>query len=449
MSFRTALAYRPDGADYFDSLAQLPWAMFLDSGPPEARLGRYDIIAWQPAQTLHFDSGTAIIQDANGGQTSLQSRDPLGILQQLLDQRPQIPEAPAPFASGAIGYIGYDIGRYYEKLPDRLPQQGPLPELAMGLYDHALILDHHQQQAWIHSNQPITRDLARQLHQPPATPNQPLRPTSAWRTNPDDPGYAAAFQRIAHYIRCGDCYQVNLARHFSVDTTGDPWLGYRALRRLNPAPHAAYLNLPQGQILSCSPERFLSLNQNRVETCPIKGTRPRHPDPQQDQANRQQLQSSPKDRAENLMIVDLLRNDLGRCCLIGSVKVPKLFEIQSFRQVHHLVSTIQGQLPPDQQATDLLRHCFPGGSITGAPKIRAMEIIEELETKRRGVYCGSIGYITDNGDMDTNIAIRTLTHHHGQIQLHAGGGLVADSDLHEEMGEIKDKARAFLDFLRL
>ncbi|MFZ2405614.1 MAG: aminodeoxychorismate synthase component I, partial [Methylobacter sp.] len=257
-----------------------------------------------------------------------------------------------------------------------------------------------------------------------------------------------AFDRIKHYLKEGDCYQVNLAQRFVAACEGDPWTAYQTLRKLNAAPFSCYLNLPEVQVLSSSPERFLKLTDGVVETKPIKGTRPRKPDYAEDQQQIKNLQASNKDRAENLMIVDLLRNDISKTCKSGSVKVPKLFDVESYATVHHLVSTVTGILAENQHALDLLKSCFPGGSITGAPKIRAMEIIEELEPNRRGVYCGAIGYIGFNGNMDTNIAIRTLVHSQNTIRFWAGGGIVNDSVVEEEYQESFDKAAAMLDLLR-
>ncbi|MEX0607274.1 MAG: aminodeoxychorismate synthase component I, partial [Halofilum sp. (in: g-proteobacteria)] len=246
----------------------------------------------------------------------------------------------------------------------------------------------------------------------------------------------------------GDCYQVNLAQRFEVAASGDPWVAFRRLRTINPAPFAAYLNGPDAQVLSVSPERFLWADaEGHVETRPIKGTRPRNADAAADAALAQALATSPKDRAENVMIVDLLRNDLGKVCATGSVRVPRLCDIESFPTVHHLVSTVIGRLAPEHHALDLLRACFPGGSITGAPKIRAMEIIEELEPQRRGVYCGSIGYVGFDGAMDTNIAIRTLVYSEGRARFWAGGGIVIDSEAESEYQETFDKAAAMLALL--
>jgi para-aminobenzoate synthetase component 1 len=249
---------------------------------------------------------------------------------------------------------------------------------------------------------------------------------------------------VKAYILEGDCYQVNLAQQFSASARGDAWSGYRELRRLNPAPFSAFLSTPFAKVLSSSPERFLQVRDAQAQTRPIKGTRPRGPTHEADAALARELADSAKDRAENLMIVDLLRNDLGRVCTPGSIRVPGIFEVESYATVHHLVSTITGRLAPREDAASLLRACFPGGSVTGAPKIRAMEIIEELEPRRRSVYCGAIGYLGFDGAMDTNIAIRTLVHNAGTVRFWAGGGIVHDSRVDEEYQETIDKAAPLL-----
>ncbi len=280
-------------------------------------------------------------------------------------------------------------------------------------------------------------------------PRDPFRVTGPVRCNLSRDDYGAAFRRVRRYIRAGDCYQVNLARRFHAPARGDAWWAYRALRRTNPAPFSAFVTTPHGQVLSASPERFLQLRDGRVETRPIKGTRPRGDTPEQDAWLAADLAASPKDRAENLMIVDLLRNDLGRVCALGSVGVPCLFQVESYPTVHHLVSTVTGHLAPGADACGLLRACFPGGSVTGAPKIRAMEIIEELEPHRRGVYCGAIGYLGFDGGMDTNIAIRTLVYNRGEIRCWAGGGIVYDSREQAEYDETLHKAAPLLRLLEL
>jgi para-aminobenzoate synthetase component 1 len=258
-------------------------------------------------------------------------------------------------------------------------------------------------------------------------------------------GYLDAVTRVREYIIAGDIFQANLSQRFEAPLEEDPWHLYRRLREVNPAPFAAYLEWGGVAVASASPERFLELSPaGRVETRPIKGTRPRGTSPEHDQALGQALQESEKDRAENLMIVDLLRNDLSRVCRPGTVRVPELFALEQYRTVHHLVSTVEGRLAEGKDAADLLAATFPGGSITGAPKVRAMEIIAELEPSRRGIYCGSIGYWSVTGALDTSIVIRTLLAAGGKLFFSAGGGIVADSDPEQEYQETLDKARALL-----
>ncbi len=253
--------------------------------------------------------------------------------------------------------------------------------------------------------------------------------------------YQTKFDQVQRYIRAGDCYQVNLTKRFSAKVLGQAWPTYMKLRSASPAPYAAYLHLPFATILSNSPESFIQCREQQVVTSPIKGTRPRdHRSKFKDRMAADALLNSAKDRAENLMIVDLMRNDLSRCCELGSVKVPKLFALHSFANVHHLISTVVGRLRDDLHALDLLKSCFPGGSITGAPKIRAMQIIEELESSRRGLYCGAIGYIGVDGNLETNIAIRTMVLRDGVVRFSAGGGLVLDSCAGDEYQELNDKA---------
>jgi para-aminobenzoate synthetase component 1 len=445
-----ALPYRPDAADYFDALADLPWAVLLDSGPSDWRRGRWDFLAAEPIATLVTRGQATEIWD--GQVTRSSDADPFQLLREVLAALPG--PAELPFPGGAIGYFGYDLARRIERLPGHAASEGGMPEMAVGIYDWAVVLDHQAQTARLVSagRRPMSDGAWHALQGRFRTPapqkaRQVFHSLSPARSNMDSGCYHQAFNRIRDYIREGDCYQVNLAQRFQAPCTGDPWLGYRRLRAINPAPFAAYLNLPFGQVLSSSPERFLEVRGGHVETRPIKGTRPRQSDPAADAAQAGELAACGKDRAENLMIVDLLRNDLGKVCVPGSVETSRLFEVESFANVHHLVSTVTGRLAPGLDAIDLLRAAFPGGSITGAPKLRAMEIIEELEPDRRGVYCGAIGYLGFNGDMDTNIAIRTVVITAGQAHCWAGGGIVADSEWQAEYQECLDKASPMLRLL--
>ncbi len=451
MSLITELPYCQNSAQLFDGIADRRWAVFLDSGRPYSRQGRFDILSADPSAILCTRGAMTEVRTRRGSELS--PEDPFDVLRRWIQPYARAPSYP-PFCGGAIGYFGYDLGRRFERLPDLAQDAENLPEMAVAIYDWALVVDHHARQSWLvgQDRDPATRARWKNLIERFRAPRVPLNRTSfqavgGVRSNMDRVLYTAAFKRIKQYICAGDCYQVNLAQRFVIETRGDPWLAYQQLRRINPAPYGAYLNTPYAQILSASPEQFLKVHNGLVETRPIKGTSARSPDATQDRLAAARLQNSIKDRAENLMIVDLLRNDIGKNCVPGSVKVPKLFSLESFATVHHLVSTVTGRLVPGRDALDLLRGCFPGGSITGAPKLRAMEIIEELEPHRRGVYCGAIGYFGFDGRMDTNIAIRTLVHNKGSMRFWAGGGIVADSKLEAEYQETFDKVAAMLRLL--
>ncbi len=443
------LPYRPDSAELFEALVDRPWPVFLDSGRPHCRQGQFDILACEPAVRLVTRGRDTEI--AIGAETSTSREDPLALVRELLGaRRAGLPGLP--FTGGAIGYFGYDLARCIGLLPSHARTRAAPPEMAIGLYDWAIVVDHVSRRSHlVGDGLPQLRAVLGRLERGVAEPRVRRRPFQALApvaSNLPYPAYLAAIARIQHYLREGDCYQVNLAQRFRVPVAGDPWATYRVLRARSPAPYGAFLDIGDCQILCASPERFLEVRDGAVTTRPIKGTRRRDADPTLDRQLAAALRASPKDRAENLMIVDLVRNDLGRVCAIGSIRVPELFALESYAQVHHLVSTVCGRLAEGATALDLLRACFPGGSITGAPKRRAIEIIDELEPHRRGVYCGAIGYLGFDGAMDTNIAIRTLVHSSGAARLWAGGGIVADSDPELEYRETFDKASALLGLLR-
>ncbi|MGM0594470.1 MAG: aminodeoxychorismate synthase component I [Pseudomonadota bacterium] len=449
---RAELPYPQDGdlATVFAPLAPLPWSIWLDSGTEPQMAGRYDIMVAEPQTTLITRDGVTTITNRDGAVRKVQS-DPFTLLRQLLGPQQQS-ETELPFAGGAMGYFGYDLARLLTRLPNLAEEDLSLPQMAVGVYHWAIVCDRHERRCWIVSNRFADehaaewRRLLQRFASPPRAATQPpaaLTATAPLRSNMSRRDYQHAFSRVQHYLGQGDCYQVNLAQRFAVRVEGSPWAGYLQLRRRSAGPFSAYLNLPDLQILSTSPERFLRKQRSWVQTRPIKGTRRRSETPAQDRALARELAGSTKDRAENVMIVDLLRNDLGRSCRPGSIEVTELFHVESFATVHHLVSTVEGHLAEGEDALSLLRAAFPGGSITGAPKQRAMEIIEQLEPQRRGVYCGSIGFIGFDGGMDTNIAIRTAIHTDGRLYYSAGGGIVADSDSEQEYQETFDKAAAF------
>lgn len=439
------LGYSRDSASLFNAVAAEPWSMFLDSGCPLIDSGRFDIMAARPYMTLVTRGEQTRIAGADGEEVS--GEDPFSLVKRQLGER-RVNFSGLPFAGGALGYFSYDLGRRIERLPVIAQNDINLPEMAIGLYDWAVVVDHHKRRTYLaaadgaHHGAAQWRDLQRLFAgaAAPAAPQYSVRSSLARHT--DKKRYLDSFDRIQRYIRDGDCYQVNLAQRFSVAVEGDSWELYRQLRQNNPAPFSAFLRLEAACVLSSSPERFISVSRDQVETRPIKGTIRRSAYAYEDKALAEQLLESEKDRAENLMIVDLLRNDIGKNCETGSVTAPRLFALESFASVHHLVSTVAGRLASDRHPLDLLRGAFPGGSITGAPKLRAMQIIEELEAWRRTVYCGALGYVGFDGNMDSNIAIRTLVHDADRVYFWAGGGIVADSDPEAEYRECFEKAAA-------
>ena len=439
-----SLPYQADPAVYFERVRQAPGAVLLDAGRPAASRGRYDLLSAWPLATLSPQEGES------GAGFFARLREGLSALGEA--------ELPAgfelPFAGGLLGYLGYDFGRRIETLPGQARDDLGLGDAAFGLYAWALISDHQAQTSQLVFHPSLagseqTRLLA--LFQRPASgasENPPFALLGPFQADIEAGQYADAIARIHAYIASGDCYQVNFAQRFRAPYQGEPWQAYCALRQACPTPFSGYLTLPGGgAVLSLSPERFIRVSRGQVETRPIKGTQPRGRNEQEDANNARTLLESPKDRAENLMIVDLLRNDLGRSCRIGSVRVPELFALESYPNVHHLVSAVTGELAADKDALDLLLGAFPGGSITGAPKIRAMQIIDELEPTRRGLYCGSLLYLDVRGEMDSSIAIRSLLAKDGMISCWGGGGIVADSVWQTEYQESITKVQVLLSTL--
>ncbi len=447
----------------FASIEHLPFSMLLRSAAPGHVNNRYDILVSQPTVTLDCrgPQSQICIMDPNGNvaQQLSSEQDPFTLLDHYLNlYLPSCTPLPnLPFVGGALGYFSYDLGRRIESMASLAQQDIQASDMLIGLYDWALVVDHQLHRACVVG---INVEARWQwlLAQQPTKLHKDFQLTSDWQSNMDKASYSDKFNRIQDYLLSGDCYQINLAQRFSAYYQGSEWQAYQKLEQQNHAPFSAFIRAHDSAILSISPERFLQLypelNPNNgeiqriVETKPIKGTRPRSQDSKQDQQLANELAEAEKDQAENLMIVDLLRNDIGRVATPGSVHVPELFAIESFPAVHHLVSTIRATLDAQYSATDLLRACFPGGSITGAPKVRAMQIIEELEPHRRSAYCGSIGYISRCGHMDTNIAIRSLVAQQGQLHVWAGGGIVADSQVDAEYQETHDKVSRIVPVLQ-
>lgn len=417
--------------------------MFLDSARDKATLGRYSILVSQP-RLLIQSKGTKIRVD---GQEI--SGDPFESLRDLLNRYHKTYESDLPFIGGFVGFLSYDLKAFVEELEVTVTDDIDMPDMFFGLYDGGLIYDHMNEKVYltdaciddayegriqrmieiIESNK-INIDLKE--HQSPAL----------IKSNFEKEPYKAAITKVRDYIRSGDIYQANMTQRFQAPLRDDPFDLYQKLRSLNPAPFASYIDFGSGHVLSSSPERFIKMTDRVIETRPIKGTMPRSSDPAVDQANKETLKNSLKDQSELLMIVDLERNDLSRIAKTGSVEVTELFKLESYATVHHLVATVKAEVDEDKDVVDCLKATFPGGSITGAPKIRAMEVIDELEPTARGLYTGSIGYIDLNHNLDLNIVIRTFIVKNEMAYFQAGGGIVWDSDPELEYQESLDKAFA-------
>jgi para-aminobenzoate synthetase component 1 len=453
--------------EVFEQIKNNRHSFFLDSGMDAQKLGRYSFVGSEPF--LIMSSRGTEITLVRGDQREVWHGNPLDALGRLLetyklDYRP----APVPFLAGAVGYLSYDLCHFIERLPSTAIDDLGFPESYFAFYDAVLAFDHLENRAylvatgfpeleegqrsrqarlrleemkdWLYSALP-----AQEIGFEPAGENGDVLLESNFA--PEE--YVKTVDRVRQYIARGDVFQVNLSQRFEADLAMPPYDLFRRLRKANPAPFASYLNFDGVTIVSASPERFLKVEGDLVETRPIKGTRPRGRDPVEDEALAQELLHSIKDRAENIMIVDLERNDLGRVCRYGTVKVTELAILETFPTVFHLTSTVVGRMCPGKSNIDLLKATFPGGSITGAPKVRAMEIIDELEPTRRSVYTGSIGYLSFNGDLDINIVIRTLLIKEGKAYFQVGGGIVYDSDPEAEYAETLDKAKALIQALRV
>jgi len=471
----------PDPLDTCARFQDLPFLLFLDSASDPEHLGRYSFLAADPATAVR--SKGLLTQQLVEGTWIRVAADPLAHIGALVASHATTPVAELPpFQGGAAGYVGYDWGMLLERVPRPRYDDLAVPDLLLALYDWVIAWDHVAQRAWVISTGIPERGKAQEHRAarrlavvkdrlarlgagelparqkdtvaagaPPrparrsAAPSYPVPGVPGVRSNFTREGYFDAVGRVIEYVYAGDIFQANLSQRLQAPLVGTPLDLYRRLRNRNPAPFSAYLDFGDLVVASSSPERFLRVHPGgAVETRPIKGTRPRGLSPEHDAALARALVESDKDRAENVMIVDLLRNDLSRVCRAGTVRVPELFAVEHYATVHHLVSTVVGELAPEHDAVDLLRAAFPGGSITGAPKVRAMQIIAELEPTQRAAYCGSIGYLSLSGAADTSIVIRTCLVLGSDVYFQVGGGIVADSDPALEYRETLDKARGLI-----
>jgi para-aminobenzoate synthetase component 1 len=468
----------PDPLTACARFQDLPFLTFLDSATDPEHLGRHSFLAADPATAVR--SKGQLTQQLVDGRWIRVAPDPLTHVGALLAPHAGDPVTGLPpFQGGVAGYVGYDWGMMLERVPRTRYDDLSVPDVLLGLYDWVIAWDHAERRAWVISTGIPERGTAREQRaarrlafvkerlavrpdvgglpsrqkdavasgapRRPAAPSYPVSDFPGVRSNFTREGYLDAVGRVIEYVCAGDIFQANLSQRLEAPLVGTPLDLYRRLRHRNAAPFSAYLDFGDLVVASSSPERFLRVQPGgRVETRPIKGTRPRGLSPEHDAALARALVESEKDRAENVMIVDLLRNDLSRVCRAGTVRVPELFALEHYATVHHLVSTVVGELAPEHPPADLLRAAFPGGSITGAPKVRAMQIIAELEPTQRAVYCGSIGYLSLTGALDTSIVIRTCLVLGRQVYAQVGGGIVADSDPESEYRETLDKARGLV-----
>jgi para-aminobenzoate synthetase component 1 len=421
--------YGADAATCAQALSARPYTLFFDSNRPSHPLSRYSIVCWNPVERIETKNGIIRHNDKDIGH-----KDFFAFLKERLSAYDfEMDNTVLPFSGGAAGYFGYDLGRGIETIPSLAKDDLQLPDACVGIYKNVLVFDEKETEAWIIAEREEKEALRTHLEQ--ASKENFVPDDLNWTPLKTNQAYLEDIKSVIDYIYAGEVYQINLSRRFEASLPGsfNSFSHYEHLRRVNPAPFSAFMNFGDFQLSSTSPERFLWTDGNAVETCPIKGTLP-------SARPAQELTGSVKDRAENTMIVDLLRNDLSKVCDFHSVKVPDLCRLETFEGLHHLVSTVKGVLQKDKDAIDLLKACFPGGSITGAPKIRAMEIVEKLEPTQRGPYCGAMGYIGFNGVMDTNIIIRTLIYKDDKVYLQTGSGIVSDSVPEKELQETLDKA---------
>jgi len=442
-------------------------SFLLESVEGGEHLARYSMIGTQPRAVLRAWADHVVLEEEGRWQElPVTEGDPLDVLLKMMPRyAPGVAEGLPRFAGGAVGYLAYDAVRWFERVPAQAPDTLGLPEATFLLCDQVVLYDHVASRLMVIAHaesksphHPSRRAAEAAIAQVVARLERPvpreLETEGGSRgASADASGsYASAFERAAYeqavarakeYIAAGDIFQVVPSRRIQRRTNASPLAIYRALRRINPSPYMFYLELPDGlRLMGSSPEVLVRLEGDLVETRPLAGTRPRGATPAEDAALAQELLADPKERAEHVMLVDLARNDLGRVCAYGTVHTPVLMEIERYSHVMHIVSSVQGTLAEGRDACDVLRACFPAGTVSGAPKVRAMEIIDELEPERRGPYAGAVGYLSYSGNMDTCITIRTLVMRGDRVYLQAGAGIVADSDPHREYEEVNNKLRA-------
>lgn len=422
---------------------------FLDSAKKDSPYSDFSIIGINPYLTFKSIKNKTYIND-----DVFQCEDPFTLLEKEI-KKYSIPKSHLPFSCGAIGYFSYDAAIYVEEIRSTSKEDISIPEIYFNFYDNFIIYDIKNEKYYISALGILStpeESIAQILSQIKSAPTISFAPKEEGNTefssNFTKDEYIKGVTKVIDYIRTGDVYIANLTQRFSCKCHKSPYDIYHHLRTINPAPFASYLGFSDFQIISSSPERFIKIKNRVAETRPIKGTRPRGLTPEEDEKNKNELLNSEKDKSELLMIVDLERNDFSKVCKPFSVKVNELFKLEEYSTVFHLVSTIIGELKEDVSSVKFIKECFPGGSITGAPKIRAMEIIDEIENLKRNIYTGAIGYFDFNGNADFNIVIRTILKKDDTAYFGVGGGITFESDEESEYQETLDKAKALMKVLK-
>jgi len=445
-------------------------SFLLESVEKGEQVGRYSFLGVEPAGILTAcDGQVSLKEDGSVQQLDSSENDPLAAAKEILSRyRPTAVNGLPRFCGGMVGYMGYDVARFFDRVPLASRPGLDLPDAIFLLANSLVIFDHVSHRLLVVANAHVRDDAAvayeaatqkidaivSRLRRPLSAEPMPVvegddQPGS-WTSNFAQADFEAAVREAKEYIAAGDIFQVVLSQRLSRRTKADSFTIYRALRMLNPSPYMFYLELPgELRLIGSSPEMLVRLDGRRAEVRPIAGTRPRGADPDEDEALAEELLADPKERAEHVMLVDLGRNDLGRVCRYGSVRVPEMMIVERYSHVMHIVSGVDGELRPELDAFDLLRATFPAGTVSGAPKVRAMEIIAELEGEQRGPYAGAVGYFSHSGNMDTCIGIRTIVMQSDTVHVQAGAGIVADSDPTKEYHETLHKAQALAEAINM
>lgn len=476
MSYRhadTCLHKEVDGTELFPQFLEDPYPFFLDSGIKSEKLGRYSIMGSDPFLVFYSRGSDCFVQHLYGNQNTYHMQgNPLELLQKTARRFTGPPDAAGelPFTGGgAVGYLSYDLGCFLEGIPDTSEDDLQLPHCYFAFYDSAVVIDHLKGESHLVSTglpfngkekekhrenryrQLLSRlnSIENSLHcgqesMETKTEGEGEPAGKNLRSNFDRETYLKAVEKVLDYINKGEISQINLSQRMQVDLDTSPWELYQRLRRVSPAPFASYLDFPPVTVVSSSPERFLKQEGSKIEACPIKGTRRRGYTPEEDEKLKKELWNSKKERTELAMIANMEKEELSRFCRENSVEISELYRLESYATVHHLVSTVEGLLPEGKELLDVLHYTLPGGSISGTPKRRSLEIIEELEPCKRGIYTGTLGYMDFQGFSDLSVVIRTFVIKNQVAYFNVGGGLVAASDPGQEYQETLDKARGML-----